>query len=72
VGAIAWTVLGAVLWVVVAVPSALVVGAILRRRGDQVPAVADPVDLVEPAPSEGLQEGAGDGARTCCARHPLL
>ena len=69
VGAIAWTVLGAVLWTVVAVPSALVVGAILRRRGDQVPAVAD---VVEPAPSEGLQEGAGDGARTCCARHPLL
>jgi hypothetical protein len=70
VGAIAWTVLGAVLWMVAAVPVALVVGAVLRRRGDQVPVVGS--DVGEPAPSEGQQEGAGDGARTCCARHPLL
>ena len=68
-GAIAWAALGAVLWVVVGVPTALVVGAVLRKRGEQVPVDAG---VVEPAPSEGQQEGAGDGARTRCARHPLL
>ena len=71
-GAIAWAVLGAVLWVVVAVPAALIVGGVVRGRDGQVPVVADPVDRVEPTPSEGLQEGAGDGARIDCARHPFL
>lgn len=42
VSAIAWIGVGAALWVVVAVPLALLVGRVIRGRDEQVPAVAVP------------------------------